>query len=59
MNDLAAVSCSPTGAMLGGVGLGFWWQASLAVHSSVHGWCIAWCIGAWWLDCWGCPSISL
>ena len=48
MKTLAAVSCSPTGPGLGGVGLGLDWglgqRASRAVHGAVHGWCMAWCM---------------
>ena len=35
--EIAAVSCSPDGPVLGGVGLGIWWRASHAVHVLVHG----------------------
>ena len=43
--SLAAVSCSPDGAMSGGVGIRIWWQASWAVYG-IGVWCGAW-HGAW------------
>ena len=57
-DEPAAVSCSSNVPRLGGVGLGFGRWASRAVHGSVHGRCMAWCMGGWcggggemWLYC--------
>ena len=46
MGCVAAVSCSPVGYRLGGVGFGFWltgklgraWVGAWVVHGMVHGW---------------------